>query len=191
MKIYKISLLLLILIVFNSCSKQNSISNINLYSKYKYVFSFDYKDDTSRVKIEKKEAAKCKIKGVVSDRNGIIPPFNIVLVGIENHFRKTTEVYWEGEFDYEIPKGKYKMQISNVNAEPFEYKFEVEENTELNFDIYLQSRQLPTIYQINSKIPLSISKVEEIKKCIKENRNEEQAKPCWNKNDDYTISIQI
>ncbi|WP_338765271.1 hypothetical protein WAF17_01290 [Bernardetia sp. ABR2-2B] len=189
MKIHRTSLLLLlILFTFDSCSRKNHSYRINKNSefKYEYVFSFDYKDDTSRVKIEKREAVKSKISGVVSDKNGIIPPFNIILIGIENHFRKTTEVYWEGKFDYEIPEGKYNMQISNVNAEPFEYKFEVEKNTELNFDIYLKSRQLPTIYQINSKQPLSNNKVKKIKNCIKESRKE----PCWKK-DKYTISIQI
>ena len=112
------------------------------------------------------------------------------MVGIESHFRKTTEVYWEGEFDCEIPKGKYKMQISNVNAEPFEYEFEVEENQELNFDIYLKSRQLPTIYEINSKIPLSKSEIEDIKNCIKENENTTKFGSCVDK-DKYYISIQI
>lgn len=192
MKTYKLLFLLLIALAFNSCNKKSYYSQINPNSEFKYEYVFSFEDTTtSRVKIEKKEVQKSMIKGVMSDKNGTMPHCYIQLIGIDKNFKKTVEVDFDGQFKQEIPKGKYIMQTSSSMSEHLNFEFELEENTELNFDIYLKSRQLPAIYEINSKIPLSKSKIEEIKNCVKENWEGKVNNPCEEKDENYYISIQI
>lgn len=189
MKIYKISLLLLLIfIACNSCNKKSHSYRTDNDSefKYEYIFSFE-ETDTSRVKIEKKDAIKSKIKGIVSDDYG----HNFCSFQLSGRYiKRIIEVDEHGKFEVEIPKGTYKIQTRGC-SDYISFDFTLEENTEVNFDFYLKYRQrLPTIYQINSKTPLSKRKIEKIKKCVKENRNKEKGEPCWEKGK-YYIFIQI
>ncbi|WP_375562052.1 hypothetical protein ACE193_05760 [Bernardetia sp. OM2101] len=189
MKIYKTSLLLLlILFAFNSCSRKNHSYRIDKNSefKYEYVFSFD---DKSKVKTEKKETTKSKISGIVSNKNGQGEFYVLQIINLEGNFETMIDVELNGNFEMEIPKGKYKANVESYYSERLDFKFEIEENEELVFDIYLKMKPELTIYQINSKKPLSKNR-EKIKNCIKESRNKKGGKPCWEK-DKYTISIQI
>ncbi len=189
MKIFKISLFLfLIFIVFNSCNKKSHYyrTDKNSEFKYEYIFSFE-QTDTSEVKIEKKEATKSRIKGVVSDDYGV-HFCSFQLSG--RYVKRIIEIDENGNFEVEIPKGEYQIQTRGC-SDHMSFDFTLEENTEMSFDFYLKYRQrLPTIYQIDSKTPLSKRKIEKIKNCIKENRNKKGGKPCWEKGK-YTISIQI
>ncbi|WP_338815446.1 hypothetical protein V9L05_22845 (plasmid) [Bernardetia sp. Wsw4-3y2] len=197
MKIYKITfLLLLIFIAFNSCNKKSHFYKKDKDSefKYEYTFSFDHKDDTSRVKIDKKEATKSKIGGVVSNGDGDEMPYKFYIKPTKTTNKKVFETDWSGKFEFEIAAGKYEAtvfsMVNDINIERLDFEFEIEENTELIFDIYLKMKPELTIYQINSKTPLSKRKIEEIKKCTKQNRSKEGGEPCWEKGK-YTISIQI
>ena len=187
MNIYKISFLLL-LIACNSCNKKSHFykKDKDLEFKYEYTFSFDHKDDTSRIKMDRKEATKSKISGIVSekDESGFC---SFQLSG--RYVERIIEVDENGKFEAEITTGTYKIQTRSC-VDYMSFYFTLEENTEINFDFYLKYRQLPTIYQINSPTPLSKRKIEEIKKCVKENRSKEGGEPCWEKGK-YTISIQI
>ncbi|WP_338790983.1 hypothetical protein [Bernardetia sp. MNP-M8] len=193
MKIYKITfLLLLIFIAFNSCNKKSHFYKKDKDSefKYEYTFSFDHKDDTSRVKIERKDAIKSKINGVVSNKNGQGEFYVLQIINLDGNFETIIDVELNGGFEMEIPKGKYKANIESYYSERLDFKFEIEKNQELIFDIYLKLKPELIIYQINSKTPLSKRKIEEIKKCTKQNRSKEGGEPCREKGK-YTISIQI
>ena len=184
----RILLFLVILFILNACRSQNYFTSKNDFSEYKYEYAFSFENEgTTSVNTEERKAKKSKISGVISSEGETLPFCNIQLTRTDYYPKRKLETDSDGKFEEEIPAGKYKAQVySSFMTESLTFDFEVKENTELIFDIYLKSTQLPTIYQINSKEPLTKKEIREIMNCIRERKG----KSCAEENK-YHISIQI
>lgn len=166
--------------------------------KHEYWCHLADKNDTNviqEIQITASTKNERIIKGFFVDNKDSIIPYVLVCLLDSNDNKITCITSINGEFSITATLSKFKIYAENYLATgfhiPFLQEFELNQSQTLSLKIKLGEPKENTVYQINSKDKLTNQEVEEIIKCIKQNRNKHNSySPCINKKR-YTIVTQI
>lgn len=171
----KFILIVLVLLGLNSFGQK----------KYKYIYTFKPSiQDTGSVTIDSSSIEKnylfVSVENFINEKLSFA---NVIIQSKDTVIQTTTDI--DGNLKINLKTGHYAISINYLRYKPFVKYFKIYAGVKMR--IILARGPSLTIYEIHSRVKLKENELDQIKKCIEQNR---ELKDCGSKNKFY-ITMQI
>lgn len=186
----RLLLLVATILISLPCSGQewhlNKVHEFEVYG-HEYWFQLENIEDTSTYDLKKSLGDESSII-YLRDKNEA--PIDLTSIQIRNlktgmETSKFTDL--EGKCQLLLEEGKYEIQVSVINYDPFELVVDLAKNKHINLTIKLGLAFEEIVYQIESKDELEELEIIKIMNCVKKSKDQFYEK-CSHK-EKYLISV--
>ncbi|MEM9053345.1 MAG: carboxypeptidase-like regulatory domain-containing protein, partial [Bacteroidota bacterium] len=173
----RLSLILMLLILSNVSSGQDwEYRGKRLFKKYghEYAFQFRNEQDSASFLLKRVKGEGNSTIFVNDVRGDTIRFANVTIENEKNHevFRFTAN--WEGLCRFKIPKGHYKVTVSDLGYDFFSKELEVKDNEHLEIVFTLSLGPELITHVVNSRKKLTGTDLMKIIECIRTSRRDER-----------------